>query len=111
MVNHWDQKHYCTKRELQSLLGTLLYVHKCVRPARTFLNRMLDLLCHAPNPSCIVLTEDFKRDLRWFKKFLPSYNGVSLFAYKNPRAFRHLKVDPFDYDLLGLTWGGTYVDT
>ena len=60
MVNHWDQKHYCTKRELQSLLGTLLYVHKCVRPARTFLNRMLDLLRHAPNPSRIVLTEDFK---------------------------------------------------
>ena len=27
------------------------------------------------------------------------------------RAFRHVKVDPADYDLLGLEWGGHYVDT
>ena len=84
IVNQWDQKHHCTKRELQSLLGTLLYVHKCVRPAHTFLNRMLDLLCHAPNPSCIALTEDFRQDLCWFQKFLPSYNGLSLYAHRNP---------------------------
>ena len=32
----WDHRSHCTKRKLQSLLGTLLYVHKCVRPARTF---------------------------------------------------------------------------
>ena len=25
---------------------------------------------------------DFKRDLRWFAKFLPSYNGVSLYNHK-----------------------------
>ena len=30
----------CKKRELQSLLGSLLYISKCVRVARTFLNRM-----------------------------------------------------------------------
>ena len=41
MVNQWKGKKYCTKRELQSLLGTLLYIHKCVKPARCFLNRML----------------------------------------------------------------------
>ena len=79
----WDYRSHCTKRELQSLLGTLLYVHKCVRPARTFLNRMLDLLRHAPDPSRIALTEDFSRDLRWFKKFLPKYNGISLYTHKN----------------------------
>ena len=78
----WDHKSHCTKRELQSVLGTLLYVHKCVRPARTFLNRMLDLLRHAPDPSRIALTEDFSRDLRWFKKFLPNYNGISLYTHK-----------------------------
>ena len=33
-----------TKSELQSLLGLLLYITKCVKPARFFLNRMLQLL-------------------------------------------------------------------
>ena len=27
------------------------------------------------------------------------------------RAFRHIKVDPLDYDLLGLHWRDVYVDT
>ena len=43
-VRHWMTKDTCTKRQLQSLLGLLLYVHKCVKPARAFLNRMLALL-------------------------------------------------------------------
>ena len=44
MVQEWKDKKFCTKRQLQSLLGTLLYVHKCVKPARCFLNRMLGTL-------------------------------------------------------------------
>ena len=44
IILKWDHRSHCTKCELQSLLGTLLYVDKCVRLARIFLNRMLDLL-------------------------------------------------------------------
>ena len=82
MVDAYGEKSFCTKRELQSLLGSLLYLHKCVKPARCFLNRMLDVLRHATNPGKIVLSDAFKRDIRWFQKFLPSYNGVSFYAHK-----------------------------
>ena len=37
MVRQWMSKDTCTKCQLQSLLGLLLYVHKCVKPARAFL--------------------------------------------------------------------------
>ena len=40
----WTTKTNCTKRELQSLLGKLLYITKCVKSSMFFLNRMLDLL-------------------------------------------------------------------
>ena len=52
-VKEWLQKHFCSKRQLQSLLGNLLYVHKCVKPGRYFLNRMLELLRNimTPRPS------------------------------------------------------------
>ena len=43
-VRQWLSRDAATKRELQSILGLLLYVHKCVKPACIFLNRMLDLL-------------------------------------------------------------------
>ena len=30
----------------------------------------------------ILLTPDFKRDLRWFDKFLCKYNGISMYDHK-----------------------------
>ena len=48
-VKEWLEKRSCTKRQLQSILGLLLYVHKCVKPARVFLNRILDMLRSSQN--------------------------------------------------------------
>ena len=86
MVHEWKGKQFCTKRQLQSLLGTLLYIHKCVKPARCFLNRMLETLRNASNPARITLLDDFHRDLGWFDQFLPHYNGVSMYAHKMARS-------------------------
>ena len=63
MVEEWQTKKSCT-RQLQSLLGHLLYVHKCIKPARFFVNRMLDLLRTNYDKDKISLTQDFKHDLR-----------------------------------------------
>ena len=40
ICQRWSDKRNCTKNQLQSLLGSLLYITKCVHPARYFLNRM-----------------------------------------------------------------------
>ena len=82
MVNESKNKKTCSKRQLQSLLGHLLYIHKCVRPARFFLNRMLQTLRAGHIHSRITLDPEFHRDLRWFDRFLPLYNGVSLYDHK-----------------------------
>ena len=37
--------------------------------------------------------------------------GAFLYKIDVSRAFRHVRVDPGDYDLLGLQWNGHYVDT
>ena len=103
MVNEWSMKTSCTKRQLQSLLGSLLYIHKCVKPARCFLNRMLHVLRQAQNPHKILLDADFQRDLLWFKKFLVDYNGVSLFNHRPVQATLEL-----DASLTGL--GGCWMN-
>ena len=82
-VRHWMTKDFATKRQLQSILGLLLYVHKCVKPARVFLNRMLEVLRSGHGRQKIHLTPDFKRDLGWFDKFLNVYNGVSLYDHRS----------------------------
>ena len=102
MVEEWRNKKWCTKRQLQSLLGTLLYVHKCVKPARYFFNRMLGTLRNVSNPARVELNQDFQRDLGWFQKFLPLYNGVSMYQHAKSQSILEL-----DACLTGLggRWG------
>ena len=37
--------------------------------------------------------------------------GAHIFKIDVSRAFCHLKIDPYDFDLLGLNWNGAYIDT
>ena len=69
-------KKFLSKKAYQSLLGKLLYIQKCVKPSRIFVNRILALFrtCRGPR---IALTHDFYQDLDWFVRFLPHFNGVT----------------------------------
>ena len=78
-VEDFDKKTFMTKRELQSLLGCLFYVSKVVQPARGFLNRMLQTLRQMQGYRQKIDIE-FKKDLRWFKLFLTSFNGCTSFS-------------------------------
>ena len=72
-----------TKNQFQSLLGLLLYISKCAKPAKYFLNRMLQLLRENFNNDHIVLThKNFFRDLVSFQTFLKSYNGITIYDIK-----------------------------
>ena len=82
-VKEWLEKCSCTKRQLQSILGLLLYVHKCIKPARVFLNKMLDMLRSSQSAQNITLTSYFRRDVHWFAKFLPTYNGVKFYDHSS----------------------------
>ena len=68
------------------MLGNLLYIHKCVKPACIFVNHMLQLLRDNYDKNAITLTHDFRRDLRWLAKFVRSYNGTSFFDHKPTEA-------------------------
>ena len=79
LCEQWGTKSTCTKNQLQSLLGSLLYITECVRLAHLFLNRMLQVLRDGHAAKYICLTNKFHRDLNWFNTFLSSYNGVTFY--------------------------------
>ena len=72
----WTGRTSYSKTELQSLLGSLLYISKCVRPARYFLNRMLQLLRNNIHSRHIFVTDEFRKDLNWFCVFLNLIMGL-----------------------------------
>ena len=67
------------QKNFQSSVGKLVYIHKCVTPARIFINHMLNLFRENSHKKCICLTPQFFQDLQWFQKILPHFNGVTLF--------------------------------
>ena len=76
-VHNTYHKSYITKRQLQSLLGYLLFVAKCVRPARTFVSRILNAMRGASSDH-VVIDDQFRADLSWFLEFCMDWNGVGI---------------------------------
>jgi hypothetical protein len=80
LLQSWSRKKTCTRRDLESLIGSLHHACRVVVPGRTFLRRMIDLLCcfrHRDHP--IRLNVEFRRDLQWWLSFFQEWNGVSFF--------------------------------
>ena len=75
-------KKRVTRNQFQSLLGSLLYITKCVKPARFLLNRMLQVLTDNHISSKIHMNATFHRDLNWFNVYLPEYNGVTFYGHQ-----------------------------
>ena len=74
---------YITKKQLQSLLGYLLFIAKCIRPARTFVSRLLSALRSAKGDR-IRIDGDMKGDLLWFTQFCSEWNGVGIIPPRAP---------------------------
>ena len=77
IIAAWQTKTRSNKVGLQSLIGTLQFVTKCVRQSRIFLNRLLETLRDMKTSKVITLSPSFRKDLRWWSMFIEKFNGVS----------------------------------
>lgn len=92
-ISKWSCRKACTRSELQSLTGQLQHAAVVVKPGRTFLRRMYDLLKVGtgggkrtpPGSQHLRLNMEFRSDLAWWSQFLCNWNGVSLLTATNSR--------------------------
>lgn len=96
IVNKYEKRRAMTKRELQSVLGRLIHIAKCVPPARLFVSRLLDAL-RASSRKYIKISAEMKADFAWFSTFCRSWNGVSLIPPPLPN-----KIITVDASLTGI---------
>lgn len=81
MLVTWLTRESATLRELQSLVGQLVFVSKCVRPGRLFVARLLEKMRSGDrerSDAVIALDAKFQKDIQWWITFLQVYNGVSI---------------------------------
>ena len=77
LLEKWRGMSSASKNELQSLIGKLCFITKCVRQSRVFLNRLLDTLRCTKDRGRVVLSVSFKKDIAWWIEFMCQFNGVS----------------------------------
>lgn len=78
MLSKWASRRSCSRRELLSLIGTLSFATKVVRPGRIFLRRMLNRAAATKHRPALSLDDGFRADLQWWIASMQDWNGVSL---------------------------------
>ena len=77
-LKQWSTQKVCQRKELESLIGTLQHACKVIRPGRSFLRRMIDLLRVTQCPHHHVhLNCQFRADLQWWHTFAAHWNGIA----------------------------------
>ena len=80
LIQQFENKHSCTLKELQSLIGSLNFACKVVPPGRPFLQRMIDLTRNIKKSHHhIKLNAGFYKDLQMWKIFISNWNGANFF--------------------------------
>ena len=82
LLTTFATKKRCTLKELQSLIGTLQFACKVIRPGRAFLRRIINLTKGASLPHHhIRLNQEARADIQCWLQFIKHYNGVSVFLH------------------------------
>ena len=78
LLQEWLGRTRASKKEVQSVIGSLNFLAACIRPGRIYMSRLLNFLRGMPESRSIPLTYEFKCDLRWWHKVSPHFNGVAM---------------------------------
>ena len=69
LLKSWSGKRFCRRRELESLIGHLYHACKITPQGRTFLRRIINLLCtFRCDDHPIHLNQEFHLDLTWWRE-------------------------------------------
>ena len=79
LILSWCSRRSASKRDLESLIGSLNHACSVVRCGKTFLRHMFELLAVAhKSKHYLRLNVSFRSDLMWWSIFLAPLNGVAL---------------------------------
>ncbi|GAU99281.1 hypothetical protein RvY_10307 [Ramazzottius varieornatus] len=79
-LSTFDNRRKDTKREIFSLAGKPSWCTKCIPAGRIFMRRVVDIAMKSRRlDHSLKLSPGFFDDLRWWKNFLPLWNGKASF--------------------------------
>lgn len=79
LVNKCNKRRSMTRRDLQSVVGKLVHIAKCVAPARLFIARLLETL-RGGLKKYVKVNADMRKDFQWFIMFCSGWNGIAMIS-------------------------------
>lgn len=106
LIVQWRGKRSTKKKDLESLVGKLAFASRVVRPGKTFMRRMFQLLSGIRQDHHHVrLNAEFRSDLLWWATFIQSWNGVSVMELYGQQASEvHFATDASGQFGCGAVW-------
>lgn len=80
LLESWLRRDEASKRDFQVLLGKLHFISTCVRQGRIFVSRLISFMKKLPKEDEHKIPGEVRKDLFWWYRFLPDYNGVSMMS-------------------------------
>ena len=105
ILQSFQNRKSCTKRELLSLLGHLNFACRVIKPGRSFVSFLISLSTTVKElHHHVKLTEQVRLDIEMWQKFLSLWNGVSFFLDDKiiVAADMHLFTDATDKAFAGI---------
>ena len=111
-LRHFCRRKSCTKRELLSVIGKLVFASKVIPAGRIFTRRLIDAsMTVARYHHCIHLNREIRADLQWWLDFTSEWNSQSFFLQDHwtlsPRF--HLFTDASGTLGYGAYWDGQWL--
>ena len=90
----WTYRTNAHRQEVESLIGKLQFLAKCVRPGRIFLSRLIQWIKGMDRSHMYPIPLEARKDIAWWARFIQQYNGVSLlWLIKQPGMDTIIKTD------------------
>ena len=110
-ICQWIGMSSASLKQIQSLLGKLNFIASCVRPSRLFMFRMFNWLRGIYSSSAstsYLIPEEVRKDLLWWHRFLPVYNGISMMQTEKFSEPDSVFASDSSLSACGGFWHGTY---
>ena len=84
-LDTWLYKTRARRREVESLIGKLQFMAKCVRAGRIFLSRLIQFIRQMNRKDLYAIPMEARKDIAWWSRFAKYHNGISiLWLLKEP---------------------------
>ena len=93
-VRQWLNRTTASRKELESLIGKLQFVAKCVKAGRIFIGRLINWLKGMDRKHKHRIPNEARKDITWWGRFMEKFNGLSImWLMREPKEDRVLATD------------------